>query len=32
MRKSGEKQRISNDAERVQSVSLYSNHWLHILM
>jgi len=32
MRTSGEKERISNEAERVQSVSLYSKHCFHILI
>ena len=31
MRTSGETARISDEAERVQSVSFYSNHWFHIL-
>jgi len=26
------KERISDEAERVQSVSFYSNHWFHILV
>ena len=29
---SGEKERISDEVERVQSVSLYSNHCFHILI
>jgi len=32
MRISGEKERMSNEAERVQLVSLYSNHCFHILI
>ena len=32
MHTSGEKVRISNEAKRVQSVSLYSNHCFHILI
>jgi len=32
MRTSGEKVRITDEAERVQSISFYSNHWLHILI
>jgi len=30
MRTTGEKVRISDEAERIQSVSFYSNHWFHI--
>jgi len=26
------KEGISDEAERVQSVSFYSNHWFHILI
>jgi len=32
MRARGEKERISNETERVQSVSLYGNHCFHILI
>jgi len=32
MHTSGEKEGISNEAKRVQSVSLYSNHCFHILI
>jgi len=32
MRTSGEKERVSDEAERVQSVSLYSNKWFHTLI
>jgi len=32
MRTSGEKERISAETERVQSVSLYNNHCFHILI
>ena len=32
MRTSDEKVRISDEAERVQSISFYTNHWFHILI
>jgi len=32
MRTSGENERISNEAERVQSVSLYSNNCFHMFI